>query len=112
MNISPIACVLLSRSEVLLESENMATPIVMSNASIYFPTVYVVPLRNLPIIMTGIILEDLKTVWTGNATNFNDAYCDQLLKVLLSAQGIKEWTGAVLLAKKRPVSESACDGTD
>lgn len=53
-------------------------------------------------IMTGIIFDDLKTVCTGKATYFRDAYCDQLLNVLLIAQGAKLIIGALLLAKKAP----------
>jgi len=38
-------------------------------------------------IMTGIILDDLNTVCTGNVTYLSEAYCDQLLMVLEKAHG-------------------------
>lgn len=52
--------------------------------------------------MTGIILELLKTVWTGKDTYLRDAYWLQLLIVLLSAQGVKAHSGAALLEKTDP----------
>ena len=92
--INPMISVLFSFVEVLLANEKIATPSVIRNASTYCPKGYEVPFKNLPIIITGMILEDLNTVWTGNETYFNDAYWDQLLKVLLIAQGEKLHNGA------------------
>lgn len=48
------------------------------------------------------ILELLKTVWTGKETYFKEAYWLQLLMVLLRAQGVNAHKGAALLAKKAP----------
>jgi hypothetical protein len=52
--------------------------------------------------MTGIILELLKTVCTGNATYFRDAYWLQLLIVLLRAHGANAHIGVALLEKTAP----------
>mmetsp|Transcript_7481 Transcript_7481/g.10962 ORF Transcript_7481/g.10962 Transcript_7481/m.10962 type:complete len:222 (+) Transcript_7481:801-1466(+) len=53
-------------------------------------------------IITGMILEDLKTVCTGKETHLSEAYCDQELMVLLKAQGVKAISGALLLLKTAP----------
>ena len=52
--------------------------------------------------MTGIIFDDLKTVCTGKDTYRREAYCDQLLKVLDRAQGVKAFRGATLLSNTLP----------
>ena len=48
------------------------------------------------------ILDDLKTVWTGNETYLSDAYCDHELMVLERAHGVNDQSGALLLAKTAP----------
>mmetsp|Transcript_42234 Transcript_42234/g.128119 ORF Transcript_42234/g.128119 Transcript_42234/m.128119 type:complete len:102 (-) Transcript_42234:421-726(-) len=53
-------------------------------------------------IITGIILDDLNTVWTGKLTYRSDAYCDQLDIVLLRAQGVNAISGATLFAQMAP----------
>ena len=52
--------------------------------------------------MTGMILDDLKTVWTGNDTYLRLAYWDQLEPVLERAQGVKATRGATLLPRTDP----------
>mmetsp|Transcript_9888 Transcript_9888/g.23428 ORF Transcript_9888/g.23428 Transcript_9888/m.23428 type:complete len:208 (-) Transcript_9888:380-1003(-) len=98
----PRSSVEVSESDDLLITEKMATPRVISKASMYCVQGYEAPLRILPMIMTGMILDDLKTVWTGKDTYRSDAYCDQDEPVLLNAQGVKAMRGAVLLARTAP----------
>ena len=58
--------------------------------------------------MTGMILEDLKSVWTGKVTYFRAMYCDQEEKVLDIAQGAKEMSGAPVVLVKLP----CCEGNE
>ena len=63
-------------------------------------------------IITGIILLDLNTVWAGNDTYLSEAYCDQLDMVLLKAHGVKAMRGAVLFAQMAPcLSRTAINAT-
>jgi len=99
---NPSNSVSFSLSDDLLKSEKIATPKVINKASTYCDDGYMVPFNTLPMTMTGMILEDLKTVCTGKETYFRDAYCDQELMVFDKAQGVKATRGALLLAKIAP----------
>lgn len=55
-----------------------------------------------PMIITGMILELLKTVCTGKLTYRRDAYWLHELMVLLSAHGAKAIRGAVLFSSTAP----------
>lgn len=102
MNISPTNSVLLSVLDSFPKTEKMATPMVIKSASTYWDLGYIVPFNNFPIIMTGMIFDDLKTVFTGKETYRREAYCDQLLIVFDRAQGVNARRGATLLSSTDP----------
>jgi len=102
MNTSPAISVDESLLDSCAKTENMATPMVIRNASMYCDLGYTDPLSSFPMIMTGMILEDLNTVCTGKETYLSEAYCDQLLMVLERAHGVNACRGAILLLNMDP----------